>query len=70
MKATVLSTDALSAHADRDEILRWLKGFRRAPAMTYAVHGEPEAAAALVLTVTRTLGWPARVARDGERIEV
>ncbi len=68
--ATVLSTDALSAHADRDEIVRWLKGFRKAPAMTYAVHGEPEAAAALVLTVTRTLGWPARVARDGERIEV
>ena len=68
--ATVLSTDALSAHADRDEIVRWLKGFRKAPAMTYAVHGEPEAAAALVLMITRTLGWPARVARDGERIEV
>ena len=38
--------------------------------MTYAVHGEPEAAAALVQTITRTLGWPARVARDGERIDV
>jgi hypothetical protein len=38
--------------------------------MTYGVHGEPEAAAALVETITRTLGWPARVARDGGRIEV
>jgi metallo-beta-lactamase family protein len=68
--ATILSTDALSAHADRDEILRWLGGFRRPPAMTYAVHGEPAAAAALVETIARTLGWPARVAQDGERIEV
>jgi metallo-beta-lactamase family protein len=68
--ATILSTDALSAHADRDEILRWLGGFRRAPATTYAVHGEPEAAAALVEAITRTLGWPARVAQDGERVEV
>lgn len=33
--------------------------------MTYAVHGEPEAAAALAVTITRELGWPARPARDG-----
>jgi Cft2 family RNA processing exonuclease len=31
---------------------------------------ELEAAAALVETITRALGWPARVARDAERIEV
>jgi hypothetical protein len=37
--------------------------------MTYAVHGEP-AAAALAVTITRALGWPARPARDGERVEI
>ncbi len=70
VKATILSTDALSAHADRDEIMRWLRGFQKPPAMTYTIHGEPEAAAALAETITRELGWKARPARDGERIEV
>ena len=70
VKATVLSTDALSAHADRDEILRWLGGFRTPPAMTYTVHGEPEAARALALTITKTLGWSARPAGSGERVEL
>jgi metallo-beta-lactamase family protein len=70
VKAKILATDALSAHADRDEILRWLRGFRRPPAMTYTVHGEPEAATALAETITRELGWRARPAKDGERVEV
>jgi len=70
VKATIFSTDALSAHADRDELLRWLRGFRTPPAMTYTVHGEPESAQALATTIAKTLGWPARAARDGERIEV
>ncbi len=70
VRATVLTTDALSAHADRDELLRWLRGFRRPPAMTYTVHGEPAAAAALAEAITHELGWLARPARDGERVEV
>lgn len=68
VKATVLSTDALSAHADRDEILRWLGGFRTPPAMTYTVHGEPDAARALAERITKTLGWRARPAESGERV--
>jgi metallo-beta-lactamase family protein len=67
--ASILATDALSAHADRDEILRWLRGFRTAPA-TYAVHGEPAAAAALADSISGTFGWTTRVAGDGEQIEV
>src|SRR5262249_3271241 len=47
VRATIMSTDALSAHADQVEIIRWLRGFSRPPGMTYCVHGEPAAAAAL-----------------------
>jgi metallo-beta-lactamase family protein len=36
--------------------------------MTYIVHGEPEAATALRDAVASELGWPAAVARDGERV--
>jgi metallo-beta-lactamase family protein len=70
VRAAVVTTDALSAHADRGEILRWLQGFARPPAMTWCVHGEPEAAAALSDAIGRELGWPSAVARDGARVEV
>jgi metallo-beta-lactamase family protein len=67
VRATVLASDAYSAHADRDEIMRWLGGFRRPPGMTYVVHGEPEAAGALRDTIATTLGWRVAVAGDCER---
>jgi len=70
VRAAILVTDALSAHADRDEILRWLRGFRRPPATTYVVHGEPGAARALRDAVQGALGWRCRVAEDGQRVAV
>lgn len=65
VRATILATDALSAHADSGEILRWLRGFRRPPSTTFAVHGELEAAEALRDAIEQELGWRARVAADG-----
>jgi Cft2 family RNA processing exonuclease len=37
----------LSAHADADEILRWLRSFKSAPRTTFITHGEPSASDAL-----------------------
>ena len=68
--ATAAVSDAYSAHADQGEILRWLRGFRRAPRMTYIVHGEPEAAGALRQKVVQDLGWPATVAGPGSTVPV
>jgi len=70
VRATIMETDALSAHADQGELLRWLGGFRRAPGMTYCVHGEPQAAEALREAIATRLGWPCAVAVDGERVTV
>jgi metallo-beta-lactamase family protein len=58
----------LSAHADADEILRWLGGFRSAPRETFIVHGEPEASAALKRRIEAELGWKCRVPRQMERV--
>jgi metallo-beta-lactamase family protein len=68
VRAAIQVSDAYSAHADRDEILRWLRGFTRPPDMTWAVHGEPRAARALCGLVERSLGWRAAVAEDGARV--
>ena len=65
VRAAILATDALSAHADQGELLRWLRGFRRPPARTFCVHGEPAAAAALRDAIKAELHWPCEVAGDG-----
>ena len=70
VKAKVETLDGLSAHADRDEILRWLSGFNRKPRRTYVVHGEPEASEALASMIQKRLGWEVSVARDGQRISL
>lgn len=70
VRARVEVIDGLSAHADQNELLRWLSGFRKAPRHTWAVHGEPTPAAALVNLIRTKLGWPAAVAEDGARIDL
>jgi metallo-beta-lactamase family protein len=66
--ARVLRNDQMSAHADHDEILRWLRGFERPPACTYLVHGELEAMTVLRTSIERELGWTVATPAHGERV--
>lgn len=67
VRARIAFLDGLSAHADQDEIVRWLGGFRRPPRMTYLVHGTPAGMEGLARRL-RTLGWPVQMPADGERV--
>ncbi len=55
--AAVEIIESMSAHADANEILRWLGGFARPPRTTFVVHGEPDAMTALSGRIETTLGW-------------
>jgi metallo-beta-lactamase family protein len=68
--ARVERLDSMSAHADYSESMRWLSGFTRAPAMTYLVHGDPIALAALATRITTEKQWPVHIAAHHERVEV
>jgi metallo-beta-lactamase family protein len=68
VRARIETIDGLSAHADREEILRWLGGFTRPPRQTYVVHGEPPAADALASAIRTRLGWRVAVAEDGATV--
>jgi metallo-beta-lactamase family protein len=70
VRATIETLDGLSAHADQQEILRWLRGFRRAPRHTYLVHAEATAADALQGIIGHELGWSVRPAKDGETVSL
>ena len=57
VNARVDVIESMSAHADSQEILRWLRGFEAAPRSTYLVHGEPAGMQALQQTIVKELGW-------------
>jgi metallo-beta-lactamase family protein len=64
VRAQVVELDGLSAHADRDEILRWVRGFTRPPRWTWVVHGEPQPSDRLAAALRSDLGWEAQAAED------
>jgi metallo-beta-lactamase family protein len=67
VRAHVETVPRLSAHADADGLLRWLRTAIRPPRRLFVVHGEPEPAAALAGRVRRELGWNVSVPAYRER---
>jgi metallo-beta-lactamase family protein len=72
VSARIERIDAMSAHADCAEIVRWLRGFAPPPAATYIVHGEPPAMGALQAAIARELGtsWRTHAPAYLESVEV
>lgn len=68
VRAEVDNLSMLSAHADADEILRWLGGFERPPRETFIVHGELDAADALRLRIKDELGWRCRAMEQNDSV--
>ena len=66
VRAKICRLHGLSAHADQNELMRWLGEFQRPPAHCYLVHGEPAAAAALAKRIEEELDWPVSAAKDQE----
>jgi metallo-beta-lactamase family protein len=70
VRASVKNLDMLSAHADADEILAWLRGFRSTPKMTFITHGEPAAADCLRRRISEELGWPCSVPEYRDMVQL
>ena len=70
IKAEVANLAMLSAHADANEILRWLGGFEEPPRHTFIVHGEPQSAAALRERLANELGWSCSVSIMNQQQEL
>jgi len=70
IRAEIAALPMLSAHADADEILRWLCGFAKPPRRAFIVHGEPAASEALRVRIERELQWEAAVVDPERRYEL
>ena len=67
VNAAVMAISGFSAHADQNELLRWLGGFTNRPRM-YAIHGEPTSSAVLDAVVRERLGFQTQTAPKGTTI--
>ncbi len=56
--ASVQVLSNMSAHADYEEILDWLKNFNHYPRKVFITHGEPEAAQSLKEKIEERYHWP------------
>ena len=66
VRAEIAQLDTLSAHADKDELVLWARGFHRPPSQIFVVHGESEASRALQMDLLAELGWNASIPKQDE----
>lgn len=57
VRARVAQISGFSAHADRDELMKWLSGFQKPPRHLFITHGEVKTAQAFADFVRATKGW-------------
>lgn len=71
VRASIHTVGGLSAHADQQDLLDWLRGFSRLPLKTFVVHGEPGNAEAFTEAVREQLKWPISIPQRGttERLD-
>jgi metallo-beta-lactamase family protein len=67
VNAAIVHLSGFSAHADRNELHRWLQTCTATPHL-YAVHGEAPSAAALAAMARGVFGWKADVAYRGTTV--
>lgn len=70
IRAEVAQIDSMSAHADADQLMEWMRHATKKPRMTYVVHGEDHAADRLRYRIEHELGWRVRVAQHGEEVDL
>ena len=70
IRAEVVNLDSLSAHADADELLQWMRTSAPVPEIVYVTHGEAAAADTLRARIIHELGWRARVPEHMESVPI
>jgi len=70
VRARVAKLNQMSGHADRGEVVRWLKTLPAPPQRLFLVHGEPAPMDALKATIKNELGWDAATPRHLESVSL
>jgi metallo-beta-lactamase family protein len=57
VRAKVVQINGFSAHADRNELIKWLSSFRKPPRRLFVTHGEPSVSQSFASFVKGKTGW-------------
>ena len=68
--ARIENLGSLSAHADYEEILRWLQHLEAPPLRTFITHGEASAADALRMQIQERFNWNCCVPDQGDSVDL
>ncbi|OQY07767.1 MAG: MBL fold hydrolase [Planctomycetales bacterium 4572_13] len=70
VKANIVQVHGFSAHADKVEMLTWLKNLKKPPRQVFVVHGEKEAAHSFKDYIIENTGWNAIVPKYQDIVKV
>ncbi|TCD47068.1 MBL fold metallo-hydrolase [Chlorobium sp. N1] len=68
VRAALHTVGGLSAHGDRDDMLRWASGFENSPRF-FVVHGDPSAKESFRTAIEQRLGCRAGIPEPGDRYD-
>jgi len=68
VRAKVTQIHGFSAHADRDELFKWLSALQKPPRHLFVTHGESEAARQFADFVERRTGWKVSVPKYRDEV--
>lgn len=66
VKAKIEHLESLSAHADQQELLQWMKGIKNIPESVFLIHGEPTALDAFRVKIRDVFGWQVQIPKLNE----
>ncbi len=70
VRAEVTAIEGFSAHADRDELVRWFDSLEGSPRRTFTVHGEEQVCLDFAETLRRRSGARVDVPRLGQQFDL
>lgn len=70
VKAKVIQLNNTSAHADSEDILKWLSHFNHTPRQTFITHGEKDAAQAMHDKIVAKFSWNCSIPKYLNTIEI
>jgi len=68
VRAKIAQITGFSAHADRDELFKWISSIKSAPKHVFITHGESEAAQSLSTFLREKTGWNTSVPEYREEV--
>jgi metallo-beta-lactamase family protein len=69
VRAEIVQLASTSAHADRSQLVDWLKAMERPPERVFVTHGEPAASDMLRQYIRRDIATDVLVPEQGETID-